>query len=252
MKKKSIIIALGIALTGLIAVAAFYGAKNNKAPSNTRKQLAEKWTNSPKEDNGRSRHNSLNLDKKRQKLRNMSLAIAHTAGTGDTDEKDTAPTEEEEAAHTQAQWKKIDSIFFSKKGAVIFDKIFDKETQDPNWTQSIQRYAESVLTAEKYRGSSVEKVDCRQKLCKVEVFHIDELDMNRFKNEETITGPWEGDQYGTTYDLENGAKKTVFYFSRQGIGNKPFKEFRNHLEKMVDENAATGDELSGESSTRSL
>ena len=62
-------------------------------------------------------------------------------------------------------------------------------------------------------------------------------DMKTFKSDAIGQGPWGADQYGTTYDLEDGAQKSVFYFSRQGLGNKPFREFRCHLEKMVDENA---------------
>jgi hypothetical protein len=67
----------------------------------------------------------------------------------------------------------------------------EREGRDPTWTSQLQDEVAMVLPAAS--GSTVESVDCRTNLCRVELAHQDKLARDRFTNEQSNSLHYEMD-----------------------------------------------------------
>ena len=74
-----------------------------------------------------------------------------------TPEKKTAPAQEDDAIDVEA--------------AIFLDKRFDAERSDPGWSQTATREATRALSSTLPPGTTLQRVECRTDLCRVESNH---------------------------------------------------------------------------------
>ena len=141
----------------------------------------------------------------------------------------------EEFERQQKQWTVIQRAFFSKRGEETIQRIMESEKTDAKWLNEIEIYSKKMLADNDYLHTQLKSLDCRQRFCKIEFYHGNEAESDRFNAVERDNGPWSGDKYGKIDDLGGGQKVTWFYFSKPEYGATPFTELKNQLEREIAE-----------------
>jgi hypothetical protein len=108
------------------------------------------------------------------------------------------------------------------------------EVVDLSWQNDISEYAHALLADERYTGTTLEKVECRETLCKAITIHADDSALTAFKQGGGSSGPWsEGEQLGSVDERDDGTLVTNMYFTKPGE-TSAFDEMAARLEAIVD------------------
>ncbi len=123
-------------------------------------------------------------------------------------------TPEEIAARTERA-QKIEHIYWEKAPEILADMLAE-ERENEAWKIQTKAGAQKLLEDEMFAGTELRTIDCRETLCRVDLWHKSAAEFETFKNEGTMLEPWVGDQYGTHEKLDNGEIQTTLYFSNNG------------------------------------
>ena len=95
---------------------------------------------------------------------------------------------------------------------------------------------ETGKTTDKAEGTVLEKVDCRESLCRASLIHDDEKAYESYYNGAGLEGSWVvsgSDSYGNKIEREDGTIESFVYFTKRG-DRETFLEMRKNILKTID------------------
>lgn len=98
-------------------------------------------------------------------------------------------------------------------GPKALDILMEEQNPDFNWTHEISTKGDEFLKRE-YNGTSIESVECREMVCKIELKHKNEDQAKLFdETDGGAKGPWGMRQFGM-HKVVDGTHFSVLYIER--------------------------------------
>lgn len=107
-----------------------------------------------------------------------------------------------------------------------FSALFDHESTDPTWARTTEDELEEKLEAQLPPASTVQSVECRASLCRVETVHRDPSAWSAVMSagkDDPDNALWTGDVFSEELPSATGQESVVVsYFARQGTALPSF------------------------------
>jgi hypothetical protein len=102
-----------------------------------------------------------------------------------------------------------------------YKEVFESESRDAAWADSAQRFVADRLKTTVAAGSTVESVECRASMCRIETVHSDRSSYDHFVRSAFMnpsTSLWNAPEFSTLSEgrSEGGPYHVVSYLAREG------------------------------------
>jgi len=167
-----------------------------------------------------------------QQLKKVKLDELSFKGENEPEEDGMEAITEEEIRADAERWRRIHPIYASQ-APVVLEKIMMEEKIDKKWTGEVQTEALEIIGETEFEGTDLLDIECHESLCRLRLLHDDTSSFESFKELGLSIGPWNTDQVGTKKDGEDGAVKTIMFFSDRDGNPEPFEEMMDRLDEIA-------------------
>jgi hypothetical protein len=129
--------------------------------------------------------------------------------------------------------KKISHVLF-ENAPVLLEDMLQELKLNSAWGKREQETLISAFEDEKYDGTVLQDVDCRETLCKTTLNIRDAEAMEYFRGKGMELSPWDGDQIAEIKPAEDGHATITIYFSDPNKGPQPFVDMRHRMLAMLE------------------
>ncbi len=202
---------LGMLLSGLVvlgvAVSIFLFAENTASQSTkVLPDTAMQEKISSLEQNLKTMHYKMSA------MQNQFASQGQPAGSNDEQAENTAPFEPENEEKQQLSVEEQNRQVTIKAHQVMGDTL-EQQHSDLNWTAETNEGLDTLLEDSDFQGTSVQDVNCKQSLCRIEMTHEGTNDFRTFQRRGFDDPAFHGDMF---FDYNEESGRTIVYLAKAG------------------------------------
>ncbi|MFV2056808.1 MAG: hypothetical protein ACC707_10090 [Thiohalomonadales bacterium] len=116
----------------------------------------------------------------------------------------------------ESEQAELSAVEIAQAKIETFESSYNFEDIDTTWSHDAEEQISTVLNIEKLQGTQILNSECHSTICKLEVTLKDEVAMDDFVDEITLSLGWENSSHIQILEKSDAGVNMVVYLSRDG------------------------------------
>ena len=115
----------------------------------------------------------------------------------------------------------------------ILAQMMEEQPHNDAWTESSTLALEDFLKDDRFSGTKQVSLECRQRLCRIELIHTNRDAYDIFRKGSIELPMLSGNVHGSEKQMEDNSISTTIFFSK-GRDHEPFEEMKDRMLAKVE------------------